>query len=163
MNVSVNALTGSIEKCNQTLADTIGYSKEEIIGRSFVDLCHPDCKDQIRETLQEFLERGEIHDKELQLRKKNGSRLDVSLNASAVRSEDGAIVFSRSTLRDNTEQKRNNMINTARIRLMQFAASHSLDELLEQAINEAESATESQIGFQHFLEDDQQSLCACAR
>jgi two-component system, cell cycle sensor histidine kinase and response regulator CckA len=54
--------------------------------------------------------------------------------------------------------QRSNMSNAARSHLMQFAATHSLDELLEEAVNEAEKVTESLIGFYHFVDDDQQSL-----
>ena len=54
--------------------------------------------------------------------------------------------------------QRSNMINAARIRLMQFAGTHSLDELLEETVNEAEKATDSLIGFYHFVDDDQQAL-----
>jgi PAS domain S-box-containing protein len=158
MYVSVNAQTASIEKCNQTLADTLGRPKAEIIGRPVFEIYHPDCLDQAKAAFQEFLERGVIHDKELQLRKKDGSKLDVSLNVSAVRARDGTIVSSRSTLRDITERRRNRMINAARIHLMQFAATHPLDELFEEAVNEAEKVTESLIGFYHFIDDDQQAL-----
>jgi PAS domain S-box-containing protein len=158
MYVSVHAQTASIEKCNQTLADTLGYPKAEIIGRPVFEIYHPDCLDQAKTAFQEFLESGGIHDKELQLRKKDGSKLDVSLNVSAVRAGDGTIVSSRSTLRDITERRRNSKINAARLRLMQFAATHPLDELLEETVNEAEKVTDSLIGFYHFVDDDQQAL-----
>ncbi len=55
-------------------------------------------------------------------------------------------------------RKRTEMIITARLRLLEFAATHSLDELLEAAINEAEALTGSSIGFYHFLEPDQETL-----
>ncbi|MFH1985282.1 MAG: PAS domain S-box protein [Pseudomonadota bacterium] len=54
--------------------------------------------------------------------------------------------------------QRANRINAARLRLMQFAVTHTLDELLEETVNEAEKVTESLIGFFHFVDDDQQSL-----
>jgi CheY-like chemotaxis protein len=54
--------------------------------------------------------------------------------------------------------QRSNMINAARILLMQFAATHSLDELLEETVNEVENLTESRIGFYHCVDDDQQAL-----
>ena len=158
MYVLIDAHSASIEKCNQTLADALGCSKEEIIGRPVFDIYHPDCQGWAKEAFQEFLAIGEVHDKELQLRTKDGSKLDVSLNASAVRTGDGTIVFSRATLRDITEKRRNRMINAARIRLMQFAGTHSLDELLEETVNEAENLTESLIGFYHFVDDNQKAL-----
>jgi PAS domain S-box-containing protein len=60
--------------------------------------------------------------------------------------------------RNLRERRRNRMIIAARIHLMQFAATHSLDELLEETLNEAEHLTESLIGFYHFVDDDQQAL-----
>jgi PAS domain S-box-containing protein len=54
--------------------------------------------------------------------------------------------------------QRSNLINAARLRLMQFAVSHSLDELLEETINEAENLTDSLIGFYHHVDADQQNL-----
>ncbi len=54
--------------------------------------------------------------------------------------------------------QRSDMINAARIRLMQFAGGRSLDELLEETVNEAEKVTGSLIGFYHFVDDDQQAL-----
>jgi signal transduction histidine kinase/DNA-binding NarL/FixJ family response regulator len=54
--------------------------------------------------------------------------------------------------------QRSNMINAARLYLMQFAVGHGLDELLEETLNEAEKLTDSRIGFYHFVDDDQQSL-----
>lgn len=54
--------------------------------------------------------------------------------------------------------RRKSDVNMARLRLLQFAATHSLDELLEATLNEAERLTGSLIGFYHFLEADQKTL-----
>ena len=106
MYASANAETGLIEECNMTLANILGYSKEEIIGRSVFDIYHPDCLEEVKETFKLFFETGKVHDKELQLQKKNESAIDVSLNVTSVRGEDGHILFSRSTLHDITQRKR---------------------------------------------------------
>lgn len=57
-----------------------------------------------------------------------------------------------------TERKRNEAINASRLHLMQYVATHSLDELFEETLNEAEKLTNSLIGFYHFVEEDQNSL-----
>lgn len=54
--------------------------------------------------------------------------------------------------------QRSTMINAARIHLMQFAAGHSLDDLLEETVNQAEKLTDSLIGFYHLVDDDEQAL-----
>ena len=60
--------------------------------------------------------------------------------------------------RQENDLRRNEAINVSRWHLMQFAGIHSLDELLEETLNEAEKLTESLIGFYHFVDDDQESL-----
>jgi two-component system cell cycle sensor histidine kinase/response regulator CckA len=105
MYMSVNARTASIDECNQTGANILGVPKCEIVGRSVFAIYHPDCRDEAEGTFNEFLDKGEIHDRELALQRHDGSKLDVSVNVSAVRGEDGTILFGRSTLRDITERK----------------------------------------------------------
>ena len=55
-------------------------------------------------------------------------------------------------------RNRTERVVTARLRLLEFAATHSMDELLETTIDEAEALTESTIGFYHFLETNQKTL-----
>jgi PAS domain S-box-containing protein len=158
MYISINAETALIEECNRTFLNTLGYSKKEIIGRPVFEIYHPDCLEKARETFRLFAKTGEVHDQELQLQKKDGSKLDVGLNVTSVQGEDGKLLFSRAILRDITERKRNNAINLARLHLMQFASTRSLDDFLEESLNEAEKITQSQIGFFVFVEDDQVSV-----
>ena len=106
MYVSVNTKTAMIEACNMTLVDHLGVVKEEIIGRPVVELYHPDCLEEVKNAFARLVEVGEVIDKELQLRTKDGSTLYVSLNASAVFCENGQIHISRCTLRDITDRKR---------------------------------------------------------
>lgn len=56
---------------------------------------------------------------------------------------------------DITERKRNEAINASRFHLMQFSATHSLDELLEETLTVAEKLTGSLISYSHFVETDQ--------
>jgi PAS domain S-box-containing protein len=65
---------------------------------------------------------------------------------------------SKSTLRDIAEQRRIEAIYASRLHLLQYAAGHSLGDLLEETLNEAEKLTSSLIGFFHFVAEDQKSL-----
>jgi diguanylate cyclase (GGDEF)-like protein len=49
-------------------------------------------------------------------------------------------------------------IADARLRLLEYAPTHSLDELLERTVDEAETLSGSRIGFYHFVDPDQVSL-----
>jgi len=63
----------------------------------------------------------------------------------------------RPLLKHVSEQKRADTIMRVRLRLMQFSVSHTLDELLQETINEIEALTDSKIGFFHFIDDDDQN------
>ncbi|MFB3897397.1 MAG: GAF domain-containing protein [bacterium] len=68
------------------------------------------------------------------------------------------LAFGIITLRTRAQLKRNEAINAIRLHLIQFSVSHSLDELLEETLNETEKLTGSLIGFYHFVNEDQKSL-----
>ena len=109
MLASVDQRTTTIIRCNQTLATSLGYRKEEIIGKPVLELYHPDCMEDAKKAVQSFEKIGEVHGTELQLKRKDGSKIDVSLNVSVVRDEQGNILYSRSALRDITERKQANI------------------------------------------------------
>ena len=46
----------------------------------------------------------------------------------------------------------------SRVRLVNFSITHSLNELLEEVVNEAENLTDSSIGFVHFVDENQENL-----
>jgi PAS domain S-box-containing protein len=80
------------------------------------------------------------------------------VNAEPEYNETGAIERIIVSFLDITERKRNEAVNISRLHLIQFAETHSLDELLEETLNRVEKLTGSLIGFYHFVEDDQKTL-----
>jgi len=61
-------------------------------------------------------------------------------------------------LAETAVRRRAENIMKARLRLLQFAPTHKLDELLQTTIDEISQLTDSPIGFFHFLEPDQNTL-----
>ncbi|MFC1748092.1 PAS domain S-box protein [Pseudomonadota bacterium] len=106
MYISVDAKSALVKQCNQTTADALNYDKSDIIGHPIFNLYHPDSIEGAHNAFKSFVETGYVHDAELQLMRKDGSKLDVSLNVSAVRDDKGNVLVSRSTWRDITERKR---------------------------------------------------------
>jgi two-component system cell cycle sensor histidine kinase/response regulator CckA len=62
------------------------------------------------------------------------------------------------TFSDITDRWRSERILEARLRLTQFSASHTLGQLLQATLDEAEVLTDSTIGFYHFVDASQQTL-----
>ncbi len=105
MMAVVDLVSSNILECNQTLADVIGRSKEEIVGNSFLELYASESIDTAQQTSQSFVETGEVIRQERTLRRADGSTIDVLLQATPMRDATGKIVASRSTWRDVTKQK----------------------------------------------------------
>ena len=106
MYVSLDAVTAKIVECNQTTARTLGYTKDELIGREVFDLYHPDCIEDAKRAFEIFARTGETRDAELRLSRRDGTTIDVTLNVSSIRDENGRIVRSRSVWRDVTERRK---------------------------------------------------------
>ena len=129
MMAVVDLVSSNILECNQTLADVIGRSKEEIVGNSFLELYASESIDAAQQTSQAFVETGEVIRQERTLLRADGSTIDVLLQATPMRDEAGNIIASRSTWRDVTKQK-----ETERALASQEALYRTLIEAAPQVI-----------------------------
>lgn len=102
---SVDVQTSVIVECNETVAEMLGYSKEQLVGRRAFDFYTNESLDHARSALNDLRMRGETRDVELQVRRADGSLINVSLDATAIRDENGQVVRSRTIWRDITERK----------------------------------------------------------
>jgi len=105
MFVSISTATAKITECNQAALDVIGYPKEELIGRPFLDIYHPVSHARVQHCFEEFLETGRVRAQEFKLISKTGKSIDVSVSVSAVWNKDGEVISGRSIMRDVTEKK----------------------------------------------------------
>ncbi|MDD2542737.1 MAG: GAF domain-containing protein, partial [Desulfuromonadaceae bacterium] len=91
--------------------------------------------------------------------RKNGDFSWINVNTSPIFKDGGtspsSVVI---TFSDITERKQAEKVLQSRIRISNFTFGHSLDELLTKVLDEAEDLTGSQIGFFHFVNDDQTTL-----
>jgi PAS domain S-box-containing protein len=107
MFISVEADTANILQCNQTLLTTLGYERDEVIGHPVFMLYHPDCRDECKtDVFPTFCRTGKVINKELQLQRKDGSSLPVTLDVSAIRDQNSTIIQSRSIFHDISDRKK---------------------------------------------------------
>ncbi len=91
--------------------------------------------------------------------RKSGDFSWINVNTSPIFKEGGTSPSSVIiTFSDITERKQAERVLQSRIRISNFTFGHSLDELLTKVLDEAEDLTGSQIGFFHFVNDDQITL-----
>lgn len=94
-------------KVNHALCRMLGYTEEEIVGLTFVDITHPeDIEKDVRLAAKAFS--GEIPSYTIEKRyiKKNKDIFWLSLTASVIRDESGKALYGLAMIRDISEQRR---------------------------------------------------------
>jgi PAS domain S-box-containing protein len=143
---------------NQAAADLLGASHpDELIGRHILDFVHPDYLPIVLERAQAVREQNQtapmLEEKFLRL---DGTSVDVEVAGVPFMSQGRQAI--QVIINDITERKRSQELIHLRLRLMEYATTHSLNELLQKALDEIGDLTNSPIGFFHFVEADQQTL-----
>ena len=97
---------GCFLEVNQAWLDTLGYTREEVIGKSFADLLHEDWVEHFNRNFPRFREIGEILGVEFEMRKKNGSFITVVFNGKIGRDANGEMKQTHCILYDITGPKK---------------------------------------------------------
>ena len=100
------SVDGLIRTVNRRVTEWLGYSVTELVGSRLLDFTadSPAGKPRARECFQRFLAGEEIRGAEIELRRKDGSPLWVSLWVKPVRRPDGRVQVSRSIWVDVTDR-----------------------------------------------------------
>ena len=131
---------GRILDCNLTYVRNLGYSsKGEILGRSAFEHTAPESLDEMRKVLAEWASTGSIKNKDLWLKRKDGTVFPVLLNATNLYDEDGRLIGSNTAIIDIVE------IHNARQLLEK--ANHMKDEFLNIAAHELRTPIQPIIGM----------------
>lgn len=139
-------IDGKWLKVNNKLCEIIGYSKEEILTKTFQDITHPDDLEEDL-ALADKLIRGEddTYSMEKRYYRKNGSIVWINLTVAVVRDAEGHPDYFVSVIEDIQERKSaEEMLKTTSAMLKQsnkdledfvYIASHDLKEPLRGIVN----------------------------
>ena len=165
IELSINSGIALVDKegcqtyVNPSFCKLMGWTAEELTGKiaPFV-YWPPDQMQAIGEAFEITLaDKAPKEGFELEFIRKDGVRIPVQIKISPF-IEGEEITGWLANVNDITDRKRQESINKARVRLLEFAVKNTLDKLLEETLNEAEILSGSLIGFYHFLEADQKTL-----
>lgn len=121
---------GCFLEVNRRWLEHLGYSRDEVIGKSFAEFLHPEWQDHFRENFPRFKSIGEILGVEFQLRKKDGSHIWVSFDGKIRRDPAGQFVQTHCVFNDISEQKRlQDKVNQQREALNQSRKLESIGRL----------------------------------
>ncbi len=97
---------GNFLDVNQTFLDALGYSRDELIGKNFGDILHPDWRGHFKDNFPRFKAVGEILGVEFEMVKKDGTTILVFFNGKIQRDDQGRFLRTHCIFQDVTEQKR---------------------------------------------------------
>ncbi len=102
----VNSHTGELLRVNKAMCKLLGYSKKELLNKTFMDITHPNQLKESMQVLQE-LNDGAIDNFSLEKQyiKKNGSSVWIKLSVSPVKNDRGKILHNVAIVQDIQDLK----------------------------------------------------------
>jgi PAS domain S-box-containing protein len=99
-------LEGRFVHINDTELKWLGYTREELLGRPFLDFATPETRQVFYQNYPRFKQQGWINDLEFELVRKDGSCFPILVSATAIYDAAGNYLMSRSTVQDITARRR---------------------------------------------------------
>ena len=96
---------GTIIAVNETELKMLGYAREEFVGRKIAEFLTPESRALFASRFEEFRRTGRIRNLEYEVTCRDGRILPVLISADIVRDKDGAFLFNRATMADDSERK----------------------------------------------------------
>jgi PAS domain S-box-containing protein len=95
---------GFIIDCNRAYIDNLGYSKKgEVIGHSIFEHAADETLQAMRESFEDWQKNGRVNNREVKLKKKDGTTFHALINASSLYDDNGTIIGSNTVITDMTE------------------------------------------------------------
>lgn len=143
---------------NSAYLGMFGYDNtSELEGTSLLDQIAPQSRAEIEDRIKRRAEGQEVETTyETVGQKKDGSQFPFLVSISRIETPEGPLTIS--FFMDITERKLQERVLMASVTLSKYALSHSFDEALSKVLDEAEELTGSNIGFFHFVDEDELTL-----
>jgi PAS domain S-box-containing protein len=151
----LDAGTGQITDVNPFLTDLLGYSHVELVGKTLWEIGPFKNVEASRLAFAELQSKTYIRYEDLPLETRDGRRIDVEFVSNIYLVDDKRVI--QCNIRDITARKQGEKSIQLRL-LFEFAAEHSLEELMQKALDEIGQITGSPLGFYHLVEADQETL-----
>ncbi|MFA5056082.1 MAG: PAS domain S-box protein [Dehalococcoidia bacterium] len=153
--VSIQDRDYKILRLNKAYADAVGMKVEDVIGKYCHAVVHNAASHIINCPHHRTVETKKPMTEEV-FEPRLGAYLEVS--TSPIFDKSGEVIGSVHIAKNINERKRTESLIRIRLSLLEYAATHSLEELLQKTLDEVGDLTESPIGFYHFVEKDQKTL-----
>lgn len=148
---------GRIVRWNQKHEIMTGYNSEEMSRMRLLDWYKDDeiSQNAVRAGIQTTIETG-FGEAEADLQRKDGSKIPMYFTASPM-TLFGKHYFVGLGI-DITARRQTERLMRIRLDLIEYSATHTLNELLQKTLDDVTGISGSLIGFYHFVDADQKTL-----
>jgi len=151
----LDADTGQITDVNPFLTNLLGYAHADLVGKTLWEIGPVKNIAATRTAFAELQNQAYIRYEDLPLETHDGQRIDVEFVSNIYLVDDKSVI--QCNIRDITARKQGENIVQLRL-LFEYASEHSLEELMQKALDEIGQITGSPLGFYHLVEADQETL-----
>ncbi len=155
---------GNVTSANLTAAHLLGVERQMLLGQPLGAFVFAQDRDTYYLHMRAMEKSFEPQTIEAQLARASGeadvaaSHFWALFEALPQRNADGELSSSLVAFTDISRKMRAEAIIAARSRIAEHSVFHSLDETIQNALDEVEAITHSKIGFFHFVDEDGKSL-----
>ena len=154
---------GRVELMNPVAEKLTGWNQGEALGRNLREvfrIINEDTRETAEDPIDRVLKEGTVVglDSHTVLIARDGRELPIADSGAPIRDDRHQIIGVVLVFRDQTEERLTRRLMETRLSLIEYAASHTLEEHLTRALDEVGTLVESPIGFFHFLEPDPETL-----
>ncbi|MDR3570143.1 MAG: PAS domain S-box protein [Syntrophobacteraceae bacterium] len=160
--IATDAL-GRVELLNSVAQTLTGWSDEEARGRPIEEIfriineyTRGEVENPVARVLREGITVGLAN--HTLLIAKDGVERPIADSGAPIRVDGDTITGVVLVFRDQSGERMVQRITQARLDLIEYAATHTLDELLTKALDDVGKFLESPIGFYHFVESGQEAF-----
>ncbi|MGC8491603.1 MAG: PAS domain S-box protein [Syntrophobacteraceae bacterium] len=154
---------GRIELLNAVAEELTGWSNDEAKGLPVEEvfrIVNEKTRETVASPVARVLEEGNVVGlaNHTLLISRDGAERPIADSGAPIRSEDGTLLGVVLVFRDQSSERRAQRLTSIRLDLIEYAAVHSLDEFLAEAVDQVCACMNSPIGYYHFVESDQKTL-----
>lgn len=161
--VIVTDAEGRVTTINRVAETLTGWSEAEGTGRELEEIfpiISEKDRTPVKNPVDKVLRDGEIVGlaNHTLLVSRNGQEIPIADSAAPIRMNDDTISGVVLVFRDQTAERQAQQLTQSRLDLLAYGVDHSLDDLIQKALDVVSDLVDSPIGFYHFVDDDQKNL-----
>ena len=163
--VMITDCNSLIQFVNPALEVLTGYAAADLIGQPANSVIPDTQRASIGQNIQAVAASGQQWNGESVVHRKSGQQFAAEITVSPFTEASGSVNQFLLTARDTCDRKScesalrsEERINQAVFSLFRLSGKHSVEELLQQTLDEVCCLTDSKLGFCHFVSEDEQTL-----